>query len=47
MQIKSNYIDIFHQQIFPAKIIVEDGRIKSIEKIEEHSHNLSIDFFNN
>lgn len=35
MQIKSNYIDIFHQQIFPAKIIVEDGRIKSIEKIDE------------
>lgn len=35
MQIKSNYIDIFNQQIFPAKITFENGKIKSIEKIDE------------
>ncbi len=35
MQIKSNYIDIENKQIFSAKIIVENGRIKTIEKIDE------------
>lgn len=35
MQIKSNYIDIQNKQIFPAKITVENGKIKSIEKIDE------------
>lgn len=35
MQIKSNYIDIFNQQIFSAIITVEKGKIKSIEKIDE------------
>lgn len=35
MQIKSNYIDILNQQIFPAKITIENGKIKSIEKSEE------------
>lgn len=39
MQIKSNYIDIFNQQIFPAKISVENGKIKSIEKIDEDVEN--------
>lgn len=34
MQIKSNYIDIFNQQIFPAIITIENGKIKSIEKID-------------
>lgn len=35
MQIKSNYIDLFKQQIFPAQIRIENGIIKTIEKIEE------------
>ena len=35
MQIKSNYIDIFHHQIFPAKISIENRKIKSIERINE------------
>ncbi|HMV14522.1 MAG TPA: adenine deaminase [Chitinophagales bacterium] len=35
MQIKSNYIDIFNQQIFAAEISIENGKIKSIVKINE------------
>lgn len=35
MQIKSNYINIQHKEIFPAIITVENGKIKSIEKIDE------------
>ncbi len=35
MQIKSNYIDIKNKEIFPAKITIENGKIKSIEKIDE------------
>lgn len=35
MQIKSNYVDIFNQQIYPAIITIENGKIKSIEKIDE------------
>lgn len=35
MQIKSNYIDIKNKEIFPAKISIENGKIKSIEKIDE------------
>ena len=35
MQIKSNYIDIDNKEIFPAKITIENGKIKSIEKINE------------
>ena len=34
MQIKSNYIDIKNKEIFPAKITIENGKIKSIEKID-------------
>lgn len=33
--ILSNYVDIEHQQIYAAKIIIENNRIKSIEKIDE------------
>ena len=35
MEIKSNYIDIFNHQIFPATITIENGKIKSIEKTYE------------
>jgi adenine deaminase len=35
MQIKSNYIDIDNKEVFPAKITIENGKIKSIEKIDE------------
>lgn len=35
MQIKSNFIDIRRKEIYPAKITVENGLIKSIEKIDE------------
>ena len=35
MQIKSNYINISKKEIYPAKITVENGKIKSIEKIDE------------
>ena len=35
MQIQSNYIDIENQQVFPAEITIEDGKIKSIVKIDE------------
>jgi len=35
MQIKSNYVDILNQQIFPAEISIENGKIKSIVKIQE------------
>ncbi|HUM52757.1 MAG TPA: adenine deaminase [Chitinophagales bacterium] len=35
MQIKSNYIDIENKEIFPAKITISIGKIKSIEKIDE------------
>ncbi len=31
----SNYIDIQNKEIFPAKITVENGKIKSIEKTDE------------
>lgn len=34
MQIKSNYIDIFRQEIYPALISVEHGKIVSIEKAD-------------
>ncbi|HPW86287.1 MAG TPA: amidohydrolase family protein, partial [Chitinophagales bacterium] len=34
MQIKSNYIDIFRQEIYPALISVEHGKIVSIEKTD-------------
>ena len=36
MQVKSNYIDLFNQQIFPAQLNIENGKIKSIDKIDEH-----------
>ncbi|MBP6050115.1 MAG: adenine deaminase, partial [Chitinophagales bacterium] len=35
MQIKSNYINIPKKEIFPASISIENGKIKSIEKIDE------------
>ncbi len=35
MQIRSNYIDLFNKQIFPAVITVESGKIVAIEKIAE------------
>ncbi|MEZ5025156.1 MAG: adenine deaminase [Chitinophagales bacterium] len=35
MQVKSNYIDLFNQQIFPAQLNIENGKIKSIDKIDE------------
>jgi len=35
LTICSNYIDIENRQIFPARISIEHGRIKSIESIEE------------
>ncbi len=35
MQIKSNYIDILNKEIYPAKITIENGKIKLIEKINE------------
>ncbi|HNY56451.1 MAG TPA: amidohydrolase family protein, partial [Chitinophagales bacterium] len=35
MQIKSNYIDISNKEIYPAKITIENGKIKLIEKINE------------
>ncbi len=35
MQIKSNYINIQKKEIFPAKITIENGKIKTIEKIDE------------
>jgi adenine deaminase len=35
MQIKSNYINIQKKEIFPARISIENGKIKSIEKIDE------------
>jgi adenine deaminase len=35
MEIKSNYIDIFNKQIFPATITIENGKIKFIEKTDE------------
>ncbi|MCC6571736.1 MAG: adenine deaminase, partial [Chitinophagales bacterium] len=34
MQIKSNYIDIFRQEFYPALISVEHGKIVSIEKTD-------------
>jgi len=35
MQIKSNYINILNQEIYPAIITIEHGKIKSVEKINE------------
>jgi adenine deaminase len=35
MTVQSNFVDIFHGEIFPAKIIVDSGKIVSIEKIDE------------
>jgi len=35
MQIKSNDVDILNQQIFPAENSIENGKIKSIVKIQE------------
>ncbi len=35
MQIKSNYIDISNKEIYSAKITIENGKIKLIEKINE------------
>ncbi len=34
MQIKSNYIDILNQQIYPAIITIENGTIKSVQKTD-------------
>jgi adenine deaminase len=34
MRIKANYVDIFNRRIFPAEIIVEEGKIASVTKIE-------------
>lgn len=34
MYIESNYIDVFRQQIYPARISIESGSIKYIEQIE-------------
>lgn len=35
MQIKANLIDIVNRNIYPAQIVVEEGRIKSITTIDE------------
>ncbi|AKF25252.1 adenine deaminase [Sulfurovum lithotrophicum] len=34
MEIKSNYVDIFKREIFPAKVRVEKGKIASVERID-------------
>ncbi|BAF71814.1 adenine deaminase [Sulfurovum sp. NBC37-1] len=34
MEMKSNYVDIFKREIFPAKVRVEKGKIASIERID-------------
>jgi adenine deaminase len=38
MEIKSNFIDIQNKVIFPASIVIENGIIQSITKIEEQLH---------
>ena len=35
MTIKTNLVDIFNQEIYPAAITIEDGKIKMIEPISE------------
>ena len=35
MHIASNYVDIMNRKIYPAQIEIEDGKIKSITKIDE------------
>ena len=39
MQLHYNYIDIVNKEIFPAKIVVENGKIISIEKTIELCEN--------
>jgi adenine deaminase len=34
MVIKANYVDIFNRRIFPAEIVVEEGKISSVQEIE-------------
>lgn len=36
MEIKANYIDIKHSEIYPAKVIISNQKIISIEKIDEY-----------
>ena len=34
MRIKANYVDIFNRRIFPAEIVVEEGKISLVQEIE-------------
>ena len=39
LAIQANYIDIENKEIFPARIIIETGKIKSIERLNESVEN--------
>ena len=45
MKIKSNYIDILNQRIFPAEIVVENGIITAITEIFETLANFILPAF--
>ena len=33
MQIEANYVDIRHREIYPARIVIEEGTVSAVTKI--------------
>ncbi len=44
-QVSGNYIDVFNRQIFPARISIENGIIKQIEKLDKKQDNFILPGF--